>query len=96
MTVPDLTVDAWRAEYRRIEQRLEAASDPAAREEVKREIIAFFKKVDAALTELGQVKQEIRTLVDRYKQAAAGAPAPEFLSARPAVQEALKAEAPSK
>src|SRR5690606_19854924 len=43
------------------------------REAVKREIVAFFKEVDAALADLGQVKEGIRALVDRYKQLQADA-----------------------
>ena len=64
------------------------ATDPADREAVKRDIIALFKRVDAALSELGEMKEEIRGLVERYKQASSGAdtsPAPQFNGARPAV-----------
>jgi tetratricopeptide (TPR) repeat protein len=83
-----------RTQYQEIEGRLDAAQDAPAREEVKREIIALFKRVDGALTELGQLKDGIRGLADRYKQmnnaagvAPAGpAPAPQFTGARPAVQ----------
>ena len=45
-----------RAEYEAISTRLEAAVAPEQREAVKREIIAFFKKVDGTLTELTQLK----------------------------------------
>ena len=44
-------------------------------------IIAFFKKVDGMLGEMTQLKDDIRQLVDRYKQLAADtkqAAAPEF------------------
>ena len=47
--------------------------DPNGREAIKRDIIALFKRVDGALTDLGQLKEDIRTLVDRYKQASAAA-----------------------
>ena len=40
------------------------------RDVLKREIIAFFKRVDGALTDLTQLKEEIRVLVDQYKQVA--------------------------
>jgi tetratricopeptide (TPR) repeat protein len=53
---------------------------------VKRDIIALFKRVDGALSDLGQIKDEIRGLVDRYKQAGVGAeptPAPQFTGIRP-------------
>ena len=90
----DALVAALREQHRDIERRLDAARDPAAREEVKREIIALFRRVDGALTELGQLKEGIRGLAERYKQLnnmageapAAPAPAPQFTGARPAVQ----------
>jgi tetratricopeptide (TPR) repeat protein len=57
------------------------------RDGVKRDIIALFKRVDGALTDLGQIKDEIRGLVERYKQgnSVAPTPAPEFTGVRPAV-----------
>jgi len=77
-----------REEYQAIAGRLEAAAGAADRDAVKREIIAFFKKVDSALTDLTQLKEEIRTLVDRYKQMhAAAAGAPEFTGSRPVVHQ---------
>jgi len=83
-----------KSQYQDIEGRLGTAQDAEAREGVKREIIALFKRVDGALTELGQLKDGIRGLAERYKQMnnAAGAapagpaPAPQFTGARPAVQ----------
>jgi len=83
-----------KSQYLEIESRLGAAEDAEAREAVKREIIALFKRVDGTLTELGQLKDGIRGLAERYKQMnnAAGAapagpaPAPQFTGARPAVQ----------
>ena len=87
-------VGGLKDQFREVEARLDAAQDPAVREEVKREIIALFKRVDATLVELGQLKDGIRRLAERYKQmnngaaaAPAGpAPAPQFTGARPAVQ----------
>ena len=87
-------VPGLRSEFQDIEARLEAAQDAPAREDVKREIIALFKRVDGALTELGQLKDGIRSLAEKYKQlnnsagaASSGpAPAPQFTGARPAVQ----------
>jgi tetratricopeptide (TPR) repeat protein len=83
-----------KSQFLEIEARLGAAGDAEAREAVKREIITLFKRVDGALTELGQLKDGIRGLAERYKQMnnAAGAapagpaPAPQFTGARPAVQ----------
>jgi tetratricopeptide (TPR) repeat protein len=92
--VSESVAGGFKDQYQELEGRLSAAQDPAAREAVKRDIIALFKRVDAALTELGQLKDGIRGLAERYKQlnnaacnAAAGpAPAPQFTDARPAVQ----------
>jgi tetratricopeptide (TPR) repeat protein len=87
-------VAGLKGRYQELEGRLGAARDGAAREAVKREIIALFKQVDGALTELGQLKDGIRGLAERYKQmnnaadgaAAAPAPVPQFTGERPAVQ----------
>ena len=77
-----------RGQFQEIEGRLASVGQPTEREAVKRDIIALFKRVDAALTDLGQIKEDIRGLVDRYKQAsgaASVAAAPQFTGARPAV-----------
>jgi tetratricopeptide (TPR) repeat protein len=84
-----------RGEFQDIDGRIGNAGDPAHRESVKREIIALFKRVDGALTELGQLKEDIKGLVERYKQAGtapetapaspAPAPAPLFTDAKPVV-----------
>ena len=77
---------ALRGQYQAIESRLGAAQ-PGDREGVKRDIIALFKRVDAALSDLGQMKEDIRGLVERYKQGASAevATAPQFTGARPAI-----------
>jgi tetratricopeptide (TPR) repeat protein len=77
---------ALRGQYQAIESRLGTAQ-PADREAVKRDIIALFKRVDTALSDLGQMKEDIRGLVERYKQGAAAevATAPQFTGARPAI-----------
>ena len=84
--------ESWLAQLRArhgdIERRLEQAGAQAEREALKREIIAYFKEVDGALSELTGLKENIRTLVERYKQvsgSADGAQAPQFTGARPAV-----------
>ncbi|MDQ3223368.1 MAG: tetratricopeptide repeat protein [Gemmatimonadota bacterium] len=68
--------------------RVDAAAAPAERDSLKRDIIALFKRVDGALSDLGQIKDDIRGLVERYKQASSVAvtsPAPQFNGDRPAV-----------
>ena len=85
MSEPWLT--ALRVEFQTIETRLGTTGQPGDREALKRDIIALFKRVDAALGDLGQMKEDIRGLVERYKQGAAleVASAPQFTGARPAV-----------
>jgi tetratricopeptide (TPR) repeat protein len=86
MTEP--LVGSLKGQFEAIEARLGSASQPADREALKRDIIALFKRVDSALADLGQLKEDIRGLVERYKQGSAttGASAPQFTGARPAVQ----------
>jgi tetratricopeptide (TPR) repeat protein len=78
---------ALRVQFQAIETRLGTTAQPGDREALKRDIIALFKRVDAALGDLGQMKEDIRGLVERYKQGAAAevATAPQFTGARPAV-----------
>lgn len=89
-TSADPLITGYRQQYQDIGARLDRAASAAEREAVKREIITFFKQVDVALAELTQVKEEIRELVERYKQVAATAEtaqAPQFTGARPIVQQ---------
>jgi tetratricopeptide (TPR) repeat protein len=83
--------DQWlselKAQLNGLNGRVDATA-PADREAVKRDIIALFKRVDSALSQLGEMKEEIRGLVERYKQASSVAdtsPAPQFNGAMPAV-----------
>jgi tetratricopeptide (TPR) repeat protein len=78
---------ALRVQFQAIEARLGTTAQPGDRETLKRDIIALFKRVDAALGDLGQMKEDIRGLVERYKQGTAAevATAPQFTGARPAV-----------
>jgi tetratricopeptide (TPR) repeat protein len=84
----DSLVHALRAEYDAIVQRLDTVAGATEREAVKREIITYFKQVDVLIAELRDLKEDIRKLVDRYKQVAAStteASAPEFTGWRPAL-----------
>jgi tetratricopeptide (TPR) repeat protein len=81
-------VPGLRTEYEAIARKLDTATTPVEREAVKREIIGYFKYVDAIIAELSELKDGIRGLVERYKQltpAAAEAAAPEFTGTRPAL-----------
>lgn len=78
-----------RQEYLALAARVEAAPSGAERQAVKREIVAYFKRVDGTLVELAALKEQIRGLVDQYKQLAAEAErgaAPQFSGARPVLQ----------
>jgi tetratricopeptide (TPR) repeat protein len=57
-----------RAEFRAIAAELEGAPDRSERETLKRRIVSYFKRVDATLEQLTRLKQEIRGLVERYKE----------------------------
>ncbi len=84
----DSPIRALRAEYETIARKLDTVTSTAEREVVKREIIGYFKQVDALIGELTTLKEEIRKLVDRYKQltgSTAEAAAPEFTGSRPAI-----------
>ena len=82
----DVWLTALRTELDNIASRLDAPG--SERESVKRDIIALFKRVDSALVDLAQIKESIRGLVERYKQASSAAEAsaaPQFNGALPAV-----------
>jgi tetratricopeptide (TPR) repeat protein len=86
--VSDSPIGALRSEYDAIARRLDTAPAGAERDAVKRDIIGYFKQVDTLITELMELKEDVRKLVERYKQLAAStaeASAPEFTSARPAI-----------
>jgi tetratricopeptide (TPR) repeat protein len=82
----DSTAAALRTTYAEITRKLDQPQTPESREAVKRDIIALFKTVDQAITDLTGLKEDIRVLVDRYKQLAqgeSGTQAPQFTGAVP-------------
>ncbi|MDX2194108.1 MAG: tetratricopeptide repeat protein [Gemmatimonadales bacterium] len=95
MTAPvEPPQDPWvaglRQQYDEIGRRLDATEAGGDRDAVKKEIIGLFKRVDGALTELTALKEDIRGLVERYKQVAASAAAqqaPQFTGAAPVVHQ---------
>jgi tetratricopeptide (TPR) repeat protein len=79
---------ALRAAYAAIEQRLEVASDMATRDAIKSEIVALYKQIDGQLTQLTALKEDVRKLVERWKQGhqqTGSSVAPRFTTERPAV-----------
>ncbi len=85
----DEVVRALRERYDQINGLLDGAKAPPELEAAKRDIIAFFKHVDGMVSELAALKEDIRQLVDRYKQmteeSRATASAPEFSGEKPVV-----------
>lgn len=82
----DNVVAGFRGTYDEILRRLDAAEGAEQREQLKGEIIALFKRVNQAIADLSQLKEDIRVLVDRYKQLAqadSARQAPEFTGAVP-------------
>jgi tetratricopeptide (TPR) repeat protein len=81
--------DAWLTALRgQLEDIAGRVDSPTVdRDAVKRDIIALFKRVDGALTDLAQIKEDIKGLVERYKagNSAEPSPAPQFNGVRPAV-----------
>ena len=66
----DPTLDPLRAVYLDISRRLDGAPTGPERDRVKHDIIRLFKTVDKTIGDLASLKEEIRSLVDRYKQLA--------------------------
>jgi tetratricopeptide (TPR) repeat protein len=78
-----------RAAYNELTRRLDDSSQEGDRESLKREIISLFKTVDQGIADLTQLKEDIRTLVEKYKQlslGASGEQAPAFTDAVPATR----------
>ena len=86
----ELTVTALKGRYQELSDKIDRATTTVDREALKREIIAYFKEVDGALTDLTKLKEDIRALVERYKQVAVEADtaqAPQFTGARPVIHQ---------
>jgi tetratricopeptide (TPR) repeat protein len=87
----DETLAQQKARYTDIDSRLDAASnqlgglDEAARAAMKVEIITFFKAVEAQATEFAALKDQIKTLVDKWKALSAPSLAPQFSAEKPVV-----------
>jgi tetratricopeptide (TPR) repeat protein len=73
----DAFIGALEARRDEIRGRLAAAASAgdAERDALKQEIIALFRTTDSALERLGELKEEIRSLVEAYKALAPARPA---------------------
>ncbi len=90
---PDTTAPL-RRQYRDIAARLKQAPSGPERDKVKGDIIGLFKTVDQTITDLSTLKEDIRKLVDQYKELAQNErddQAPQFTGAVPAVHDHLNA-----
>ena len=77
-----------RAQLASLDARLTPALSAADRDAAKKEIVALFKGVEAQIADLTSLKEEVKTLVDKWKQlqqAAAPSQAPEFTAEKPNV-----------
>ena len=84
----DETLAAYKAKYTSIDQRLDAGLSDAERPVVKTEIVALFKSVEQQIAELSTLRDEIKSLVDKWKtqQGASTANlAPQFTGDKPVV-----------
>ncbi|MGD2136601.1 MAG: tetratricopeptide repeat protein [Gemmatimonadales bacterium] len=82
----DSVVAPLRQSYDAIRERLKSVQGQEERERIKREIIGLFKQVEQAITDLSTLKEDIRVLVDEYKQLAqslSGDQAPQFTGTVP-------------
>lgn len=86
MTSP---LDFYRTRHAELDGRLQANPEGPALDLLKQDIIIYFKEVESGLQELGEIREQIRDLVDRYKaQARRGgdrSPEPRYSGARPAI-----------
>ena len=90
----DTTADRLRQEYNAIFARLKQVTGAADRDSVKRDIIGLFKRVDRSISDLTGLREDIRVLVDSYKEMAAnqsGDQAPRFTGTVPIIHDHLGA-----
>ena len=83
-------IDPLRKEYDVLLGKLDTNPTGKDRDEVKKRIVGLFKTVDTAIGELGELKEDIRVLVDRYKQISqgpGGSSSPQFTGAMPLVHQ---------
>ncbi len=86
----DPVTQPLRRKYDELLERLNSEAAEGDRESLKKEIISLFKIVDQAITGLTGLKEDIRTLVDKYKelsQGDEGSSAPQFTGSMPVVHQ---------
>jgi tetratricopeptide (TPR) repeat protein len=86
--MPDRLAALYRARFAALDARLKAPNASGSRDRLKSEISDLFRAVDAELRELAKLKDDVRSLIERWK--ALETPrepsnAPEFVSERPVI-----------
>jgi tetratricopeptide (TPR) repeat protein len=82
----DLAVKALKVRFDELDHRLDTPLGDADRAAAKADIIALFRIIEKQLTDLGALKEDVKTLVEKWKaQQAAAAPslAPQFAAEPP-------------
>lgn len=65
--MPDRSNGDLRARYAAIDARLDSAGTQAERDALKIEIVSLFKQVEAQITDLATLKDEVKSLVEKWK-----------------------------
>src|SRR5262245_36891650 len=76
----------WRAKRAALAALLDEPDAAENRDQLKADIITLYKSVEAHLTELTALKDDIKGLVDKWKTLQAPSSAPEFSVERPVVR----------
>lgn len=67
-----MTIPGWVSEYQaalaELQQALSRPLNPEERERVRNRIMSLYRQADAAVSELNQLKADLRALVERYRQ----------------------------
>ena len=69
----DETLGTLKARYAELDGRLDAGLSESERPAVKADIIALFRTIEAQVSEMTALKEEVRKLVDKWKTAQAAA-----------------------
>ncbi|HYV96721.1 MAG TPA: tetratricopeptide repeat protein, partial [Gemmatimonadaceae bacterium] len=77
----------WRAKRAALAALLEEPDASSRRDELKAEIIALYKAVDQGITDLTALRDEIKTLVEKWKALQGPSIAPQFVAERPVLHQ---------
>jgi tetratricopeptide (TPR) repeat protein len=79
-------VTTWRAKRTALAVLLDEPDAAENRDQLKADIIALYKSVEAHMTEVAALKDDIKGLIDKWKTLQAPSSAPEFSVERPSVR----------